>query len=250
MSIVLSLFVLLSAAQADPADKVVAQLQGWKSDRKADSVPTIPTQIYREAFSGEIATGIEVVESIKAAKGYAVAVFDIPIETYWKAITDEDHHAGKTPVSVSFTVDGSPRTNDHTIFQYLDIPILTDRWWMVNILYNGELYTSSSGTAWELVWADRNGDTALRAKLDPKVIEDGMPVAWTKGAWMLVDLGDGRTLVEYHTWSDPGGYVPVGPATRFAAGEVADNLEQMAAFARTHTPLCKARFQRPDGSTL
>ena len=77
-----------------------------------------------------------------------------------------------------------------------------------------------------------------------------MPVAWTKGAWLLMALDDGRTLIEYHTWSDPGGSVPVGLATRFAAGEVAQNLTNMANFARNHIPSCTGQFHRPDGSAF
>ena len=238
----------LTVAQADEADDVVARLKAWKAHRKADSVPSIPTSIYREALGGDIAKGIEFVEEVKAAKGYAVAVFDIPIAQLWRAVTDKDHHANQLPVQISRTVEGQPRTHDHTIFQYLEVPLFTDRWWLVNITYNAALYTASEGKAWELVWRDRNQDAALKAKLDPETLEDGMPVAWTKGAWLLVDIGKGRTLIEYHTWSDPGGSVPVGPATRLAAREVVSTLEGIARFAQTHTPTCKGRYTRPDGS--
>jgi hypothetical protein len=151
---------------------------------------------------------------------------------------------------MSETIQGVPRTSDHVIFQFLDVPMFSDRWWLVNIRYSGALYTQSSGKVWEIVWEDRNKDQALLNMLDLSQFDDAMPVAWTKGAWLLMQLDDGRTLVEYHTWSDPGGKVPVGLATRFAAGEVAQNLANMAKFARTHTPKCTAQFHRPDGSKL
>ncbi len=244
------LTMLTGLAVADKADTVMADLNRWRPHRMSKSIPTIPAAAYRAALNGEVTSGIEVVEDIKAAKGYGVAVIDVPIATLWKAVTDEDHHANALPISQSQTIDGRPRSPDHTIFQYMDIPLLTDRWWVVRIRYNSGLYSTSGGRAWELVWEDRLKEASLTSRLNAERIADGMPIAWSRGAWLLVDLGQGRTLVEYHTWSDPGGSVPAGPASRFAAGEVKSNLRGIADFARSHTPQCGASFVRPDGTAL
>ena len=229
---------------------LMVELQRWKPHRLCSNAPDIPASAYQTALNGTTTSGIEVVEDIKAAKGYGVAVIDVPIATLWKAVTDEDHHANALPISHSKTIEGTPRSPNHTIFQYMDIPLLTDRWWVVRIRYNAELYTKSNGRAWELVWEDRIKETDLRRHLDPDLLEDGMPIAWSKGAWLLVDIGGGRTLVEYHTWSDPGGNVPAGPASRFAAGEVKNNLNGIARFARNHTPRCGGTFVKPNGHPL
>jgi hypothetical protein len=246
----LALILGTCLAHAVSGAEVAAQLESLKAHRGIETAPKIPASAYQQALDGRIAKGIEVVESIKAAKGYGVAVFDIPIADMWKAIADESHHAGATSVSISEVISGSPRTHDHVIFQYLDIPMLSDRWWLVNIRYTSGLYTASSGQLWELTWKDKNSDSALVSTLDLSQFDDAIPVAWTKGAWLLMDLQDGRTLIEYHTWSDPGGNVPVGLASRLASGEVEENLKHMAAFARTHVPSCKGQFYRPDGSAL
>jgi hypothetical protein len=238
------------AAWATNPDALLADLKRWQPLRSSTTAPDIPRHVYQAALDGEITSGIEIVEDIKAAKAYGVAVFDIPIETFWKAIADEDHHANALPITRSMTIDGRRRSPDHTIFQYMDIPILSDRWWVVRIQYNGGLYTASKHRAWELVWEDRLKEPAMRSKIAPALIADGMPIAWTKGAWLLVDLGQGRTLVEYHTWSDPGGSVPPGPASRFAAGEVKSNLRSIRTFAKNHTPTCSGTYVRPDGSAL
>jgi hypothetical protein len=244
--------ILLGAglAHAVTGADVAAQLQSIRSQRGIDTAPTVAASLYQRALDGEIVKGIEVVENIKAAKGYGVAVFDIPIDQLWKAIADEDHHANKTAVTMSETITGTPRAHDHTIFQYLPVPMVSDRWWLVNIRYTGSLYTQTGGQIWEITWRDKNKDPALLNQLNLDQFEDAMPVAWTKGAWLLLKLDDGRTLIEYHTWSDPGGSVPVGLATRFAAGEVAANLKHMAHFARTHIPTCDGSFHRPDGTGL
>ena len=237
-------------ASATNVEGLVRDLNQWKAQRTSATAPDIPASEYQKALNGDVVTGIEVVPDVKAAKAYGLAAFNIPIETLWKAIADEDHHAGNLPVTHSKTIDGSPRRNDHTVFQYIDVPILADRWWLVRIRYNDALYKTSSGRAWELWWTDRLKEPALKARLDKDVIDDGMPIEWSKGAWLLVDIGNGKTLIEYHTWSDPGGSVPVGPATRFAAGEVKSTLRGMAQYARTHTPSCNGRYIKPDGTPL
>ena len=229
---------------------VMADLAKWRPHRLGTTAPAIPVAAYTAALNGDVTSGIEAVEGVKAAKGYGVSVVNVPIATLWKAVTDEDHHANALPISRSLTIAGQPRTPDHTIFQYMKVPILTDRWWVVRIRYNAALYAASNGRAWELVWDDRLDEPAITGKVDASLTEDGMPIAWSKGAWLLIDLGDGRTLVEYHTWSDPGGSVPAGPASRFAAGEVKNNLKSIAQFARAHTPSCSGRYVRPDGSPL
>jgi hypothetical protein len=246
----LALLIGVSLAHALTGTQVAAQLESWRAHRGIETAPKIPSSAYQKALDGQVAKGIEVIEDIKAAKGYGVAVFDIPIAQMWKAIADEDHHAHNTSVKMSETIQGTPRTHDHTIFQFLDIPVFTDRWWLVNIKYTSGLYTASGGKIWEITWQDRNKSTELVNMLDLTQFDDAIPVAWTKGAWLLMALDDGRTLIEYHTWSDPGGSVPVGLATRFAAGEVEQNLRNMAKFAQGHTPTCTAQFHRPDGSPL
>jgi len=239
-----------SVAASTGTKALLADLERWRPHRMTETAPNIPESAYQTALDGDIAAGIEVVEDIKAAKGYGVVVVDVPIATLWKAVTDEDHHANVLPITHSKTVEGAPRSANHTVFQFMDIPVLTDRWWVVRIRYNSALYSASSGRAWELVWTDRIKEPALRTKLDADLIDDGIPLAWSKGAWLLVDLGGGRTLIEYHTWSDPGGSVPAGPASRFAAGEVKNNLRSISSFVRTHTPTCAGRYIRPDGSAL
>ena len=129
------------------ANTLVRNLSTWKTHRTSKTAPSIPASAYKKALEGEIVTGIEVVPETKAAKGYGVVAIDIPIAQLWRAIADEDHHAGVLPVSHSKTIDGTPRSHDHTVFQYIDVPLLTDRWWLSRIRYNAGLYNASGGQA-------------------------------------------------------------------------------------------------------
>ena len=242
--------VCIGLASGAPVDTLTSELERWKAHRSPDTVPDIHGSEYARALSGEIVVGTEVVEGFKAVKSYGLIAVDLPIGIVWKAVADKDHHAHHLSVSHSKTVDGTPRSSDHTIFQFLDIPILANRWWLVRIRYNETLYTASNGRAWELWWSDRNQEPELRSRLDSSLLDDGIPIAWSKGAWLLVDLGNNTTLIEYHTWSDPGGSIPVAATTRFAAGTVKTNLTSMVTFTREHIPTCPSTFMKPDGSAL
>ena len=219
LSIFLSAFVLV--VEASTPEQLKADLDRWRPLRRGGTAPQISQAEITRAFAGEIVAGIEVVENIKAGKGYAIGVFDVPIGRLWRGVCDEDHHAGALKVDRSEIVEGAARADGRTLFQYLDVPIVSDRWWLVQLSFNERLYGVSQSRAWELSWVDRQGDGALKNRLGPRYTGKGVGVAWTKGAWLLIDLGNGRTFIEYHTWSDPGGRYPSAlrrgsPPARFA----------------------------------
>ncbi|MBW2255116.1 MAG: hypothetical protein JRI25_11020 [Deltaproteobacteria bacterium] len=62
-------------------------------------------------------------------------------------------------------------------------------------------------------------------------------MAWTKGAWLLVDLDGEATWIEYQTWSDPGGKLPAKTISRMSAGGISDTLETIAELAN-EGPAC------------
>ena len=47
-------------------------------------------------------------------------------------------------------------------------------------------------------------------------------------------LDEQHTLAEYHSWVDPGGSIPAGPASQFATGSIEDTFAQMERFANTN----------------
>jgi len=246
------LFFALMTANAGTIDAQTLhqQLHKWTAQRLSDSPPTISEKQIAEALAGELVSGVEVVEKVKAGKGYAVGVFDIPVTVLWRAISDEDHHAEFMAADVSKTVEGVARRDGHTLFQYMKMPIISDRWWVVRMNFNADLYASSGGQVWEVVWNDRQKDQDLIDTLDQDLIDQGVPIRWAKGSWLLVKLSESRTFVMYHTWSDPGGRVPVALGTRIAAGQVKSNLKEMTHFSQVHARSCPGAFFRPDGSPL
>ena len=71
-----------------------------------------------------------------------------------------------------------------------------------------------------------------------EVIDDGSPIAFTRGGWLFGAIDDGSTLIEYYVWTDPGGRVPAGPASMFAAGSIVDTIEAVEGLANAGTFSC------------
>ena len=120
---------------------------------------------------------------------------------------------------------------ERTTFQYLDVSVLTDRWWVVEQRANTALQARSGGRVRELVWRAADDADAILTASAREWTAKAVQVTRTEGGWFLVDLGDGRTLVEYVVASDPGGAIPAGVANRFAASGIAGTLDAMRRLA-------------------
>lgn len=204
---------------------------------------------YASVASGEVQAGVIMVEEEKAGKGWGLVLYDAPVEAVWMAINDQDGVVEGRPVAVSVVVEGPKTGAERLLFQYLEVPIFKDRWWIVQIHHNAPLYEASQGKVWEQHWTYVDDPPRLPGELG--VYQDsGIQVAWTKGAWLLVDLGDGKTLAEYFAWTDPGGSVPAGPASRFAVGGIKKVLAGIGELAATEAKRPRTGFVRPDQTPL
>jgi hypothetical protein len=245
------------AAASSPSkmspDQVLAFVQGLqphRSLRLAKNAPTVSADQIRRAAAGEYVADVRIVEEVAAGQGFGVAVYDLPVAQVWKAVVDEPHFPGRLPIEQSLIVEGVARRSPRSLFQYLELPIVSDRWWVTRMRHNAKLHTATDGQGWELSWRDATHTTSLKGTRAEAFAAEGIPVAWTHGSWFLIGLPDGRTYTEYYVWSDPGGMLPAGPASRFAGGKVKEALEGMRLIAADHIPKCSARFVGPDGTVL
>ena len=69
-------------------------------------------------------------------------------------------------------------------------------------------------------------------------VQDMIHIPLAKGAWVLIDLGDGYTLGEYHTWAQAGGNVPSGLTEIFVQKSVRKTMTAMGEFSQDKTKLC------------
>ncbi|HMV65204.1 MAG TPA: hypothetical protein PKA64_00040 [Myxococcota bacterium] len=167
-----------------------------------------------------------------------VAVLDVPISRLWAAINDDRSKVEWTALDYLALLDGQYCQAPRRVFQFLPVPLLTDRWWVVDIGYNEAIASASGGRVREQTWRSTDGAT-----LPPEAqawADKGVPVASTRGGWLLIDLDGASTLVEYYAWADPGGSLPASIANSFATSGIEDTLKTFRNLAQSG-PTCPAR---------
>lgn len=236
--------LILAPALALPLADLQARLDevaSLRSQRILD-VPAIPASAYEQAAAGQIAVGLEDVPGHKAKKAWGVGVFAVGIEQIWAGLNDETQHVDISAVGAAEVVRGRVCEDHRRVFMYLPIPLLTDRWWINENTYNTALYQATGGRVRELVWRSVDpASQALTPSAQAKVDAGGVPIASSEGAWLLIALDDTHTLGEYYVWTDPGGSIPAGIASKLAAGGIEDTYRDMEAYARDATLQCLGR---------
>lgn len=232
------IWTLLSslALAGAPVDAVTQAVHDTASARAArtSAPPSIPLEAYEKAARGERPTGLERVPGHAARKAWGVTVVEAPIDKVWAAINDFPSRTDLSAVSVSEIQSGRHCASGRTIFQYLPIgmPMVSDRWWVIQLSVNRALWGQTSGRMREMTSQSLDGDAVLRTDTAKARAADGTRIAFSKGGWLAIDVDGQHTIVEFHVWSDPGGFVPAGIASSFASGGVRDNLEAIETLAR------------------
>jgi hypothetical protein len=184
--------------------------------------------------------------------GQGVLISTMPIEILWMAINDEDHYAGSgyLPVEFSQVVNGTSRGQQRLLFQFFKRAGV-GRWWIDEVVMNQTLYEASEGMLWELRWWDLM-ETHAESGPPAEFSDLGLfPIQESRGAWLVIPLGDSCTLVEYATLSRPGGLMNLAQllGSRLVIRETLEGAERLA---REHIPRphAEARFVRPDGTLI
>lgn len=227
------------AGTVDPAlvEKRMAEIEPLRSQRVAEDPPGIPEDAYAKAAAGEVVTALESVEGHKAKRALGVAVVKAPIGKMWAAVNDEQSKTANTQLGYVEILEGKNCANGRLVLQYLPIRLVTDRWWVVRQTQNPGLEQASEGRVREVQWKSTDQFTATPSA--QSWMDKGMSLAFTRGTWFLVDIDGEHTLIEYTTWTDPGGSIPAGLASSFAAGGIRDTIDTMTKLANkgTHCPV-------------
>ncbi len=103
-------------------------------------------------------------------------------------------------------------------YGFMDVPApFDDRHFVVRTTINESLHDKTGGSMWERWWVlDTSGEQAMRGvieaggftRLDLDRFEDAVFLPANRGAWIFLDLPDGRLLFAYHTAAALGGVVP------------------------------------------
>ena len=206
------------------------EMQPHRQLRLATDAPKIPSSAYQTAAKGEVATGVDGSSGSGPKKGWGVAVFPLGIEQIWAGVNDEFANSDYSPVSYTAIVAGQRCQEKRTVTMVLPLPIISDRWWMIDLTTNAKLETQTNGQVQELSWKEVSHPEQYTLDAKTATLTKGQVyVDFSRGAWFLVALDENHTLGEYYSWADPGGYIPDG-ATAFAASSIVDTFKGMHAF--------------------
>ena len=214
----------------------------YRELRLLDHNPTIPAAAYQSAAKGNIATGLQTVNGHAAKIGWGVAIFDIPLAHLYASINEEERHIDLTAVSYAKVLKGAPCSDGREVLMILPLPIISDRWWITHQYTNPQMRKQSNNQAAELIW--KEVPNWLPPAEYQSRLEDAVQIPFTQGSWFLLALDERHTLAEYHSWVDPGGNIPAGPASEFATGSIEDTFQQMAQYAKGQSKsMCDSIFQ-------
>ena len=227
-------FAAAFAATFDQIQARLAEIEPLRASRLERHAPRPSEDDIRKAASGTVAV------HVSGYKAWATAVINLPIGKFWAGLNDELQHTELLGLGHIEIVQGTPCADRRHIMMLLPLPIVSDRWWVIENRYNTALAAQTHGRVRELTWTGQTDPAAaaLSATARQKVA-DAVPVTFNHGGWLLIDLDGTHTLGEYFSWSDPGGELPAGPATAFASATIAKTMQAMADYARTQTSTCQ-----------
>jgi hypothetical protein len=146
-------------------------------------------------------------------------------------------------------------------YQYLDLPRpISDRHWVVDVTDTHALARATG--AWEHAWVlakdgPRLGLAAVAAARVPEVDEvqaaNAIYTPRNDGAWLVIDLGDGTTLLGYHVTSVIGGAIPdklVADYTLFTLGKLLKGVEERTPTVIEHYDAAHEPIEGGDGVAI
>lgn len=239
------LLLLTALAQAVDADALLArvdEIAPLRTHRRTAQAPSFTADDYRRAASGRVVTGLFPVEGHAAKVAWGLAVVDVGIEALWAGINSEQDQLDLLPVTRIELVGGRECESGREVLFVLPVPVITDRWWINRNTYNAPLADASGGAVREFLWESLSDPSSHAMSEAARAEVEGLvPLSFNRGAYFLVALDPGHTLVEYHSWVDPGGRVPAGAASMFATSGIEDTIEAMRTYAKRPVIRCAGR---------
>lgn len=139
----------------------------------------------------------------------------VPRDLVW--VTLRDPHLGETDEVVEAVLSESADAPSRW-YQYIEFPWpFAARQWVIDVIDNHALAAATDNRCWEHWWdltpgQEQMGAAAVTAGRVPEVDVDELGEAiWlpvNKGAWVLIALPSGDTLLVYHVTTVIGGNVP------------------------------------------
>lgn len=175
----------------------------------------------------------------------ALVISDLSKEEIWLGTAD-DEHMGEHEELITHHL---PLLGGEMFrwYGYVDLPRpISDRHFLIQTTVNRALESKTGGRMWSRHWTlEPGGEATARslvatgavAGVDTERFDDAVWVPQNHGAWIFVDLPDGRTLFGYYTAASLGGNFPDSMVNRYVYWGLERVMEEVldhAAKAKSH----------------
>jgi hypothetical protein len=224
---------------------VVNELKGL---RGYENFPLTDAE-YRQMLSGEVVFRGRQVPGTPLLEGVVGRVIELPAWKLWRVVVDENHHNEYMP-QLKYACVLKGRGHGRLIYDFLDIPMVSDRQWVVETTQRPDLWKQSGGRLWYTSFATPANQKALidagladgRIPNEIKELqEDAVTIRTSRASYTLIELGPSRSILEYRAFSDPAGQIP---ATILNYGAPA-TMKKLVAVVEERTRKADAHFAAP-----
>lgn len=227
-------------ASPEAVEARLTEIDELRSYRIAKGAPALTSAEIRKAAQGIAVTGVVDVSS-GPDKVYGAIQINLPIGQLWAALNDETRHPGFTAIAYSELLSGKVCQSGRHVLQFLEVPMMSDRWWIGILKDNPDIWRESGGSVRELTWRSSIDESLVTTESGKKIIAQGYPIGSTTGGWLLVAIDERSTWVEYFSQADPGGRVPSSMASSLASRGVVDTFAAIERFAKEGNPVCPVK---------
>jgi len=235
----------------EPATRVRAALLAFNAHARF-RLPALSDAQVSRLLDGKVVKIREVTDEDAPQRAIGLLRTSVPKEHLWLAARDVHFTAVDELIEVQLTPDGEWPA---VWYQPLDMPRpFSDRHWVVDVTDTHTLAEATGGRAWEHGWVLTDGGPTIATEavgggrvpgVDSERIEGAIYTPVNHGAWLVIDLGDGTTLLGYHVTSVIGGRIPdklVADYTLLTLGKLLKGVverapEVVSHYAEGHAPI-------------
>jgi len=219
----------------------LASLADVLTQRQGGPLPDLSSEEHARLAAGKAVIHQQELEGTDMLGATVFQVCDVQAWRIWLAICDRDHHEEFMP-HISEGVCLEDFGHSRLVYQYLALPGVRDRHWVIRTRTNGPLWLASDRTVWESSWElEPDADALIERYLESGAIEKvtaeqseaAIVTPRNDGCWLLVDLPDGRCFVAYQDLSDIGGNVPAWLVNELGPSGLVNLVNKVAQRAAT-----------------
>ncbi len=225
------------------------------------ALPTLSVARLRRLASGKV---VRIREQVNTDDGpqriTGLLLCDARRDDLWVALRDPHLTSLPELTEVRISDDGVWPTN---WYQFFHMPgPFADRHWVIAVNDNIAMAKNSAGRLWEHHWDLQSGGLELGTRVvaegriprvTPEMATRAVYPSTNEGAWLLISLGEGRTLLGYTVRVSVGGRIPdrmVESYSMFTLARLLRGVEERASVAAEHYDAAHPRIRGGGGEPL